>query len=67
MDEEQIFKVVFTGAIGRANTIDNIVKLAENLNNQDIYNIKFYIFGDGPEKYKLEKYIKENKLNNIKF
>ncbi|MDO5718671.1 MAG: glycosyltransferase family 4 protein [Tissierellia bacterium] len=61
------FKAVFTGAIGRANNIESIVKAAEILKSRDNPNIKIFIFGYGTEEEKLKKYVKDNDLDNIKF
>lgn len=65
--EENSFKVFFTGAIGKANAIINIVKVAELLKSKNINDIKFYVFGDGPEKRTLEEYVNLNELDNIRF
>src|SRR5699024_6071980 len=67
LDDNSIFKVLFTGAIGKANAIYNKVKVAECFKEKRINNIKFYIFGDGPERQTLEKYIEKHNLENIKF
>lgn len=67
LNDENTFKVLFTGAIGKANAIKNVVRVAEWLEEKKINNIKFYIFGDGPERNELERYIEEHNLKNIKF
>ena len=67
LDDTDIFKIVFAGAIGKANAIKRIIDVAEILIHKNIKNIKFIIFGDGPEKENLEKYIRDNDINNVIF
>ena len=67
LENDQTFKVIFAGSIGRANAIENIVKAAEILEGKKIKDIELYIFGDGPERKKLEQYVNENNINNVKF
>ena len=57
------FTLVYTGAIGVANSIDTIVKACERIKNKDI-NVK--IFGSGPLKNKLKSEIEKWNLKNIK-
>lgn len=44
--------------------IDRIIKVHNRLVKEGFNNHRFYIIGDGPEKGKLTKMIKENKLEN---
>lgn len=66
LDDENSFKVVYTGSIGRANNIDELVKVAEVVKRKD-ERIKFLIYGNGTEKDRLEKYCIDNSINNIVF
>lgn len=67
LDDENKFKVIFTGSIGHANGIRNIVDVAAELMRKNYKNIIFLIFGDGPEKNKLVKKVEDEGLNNIIF
>lgn len=58
------FKVIYAGSIRPANGVDNIVKCAQYLKEDDI---KILIFGDGPDKINLEKYCIDNDINNVIF
>lgn len=58
------FKVVYTGSIREANGVENIVQCAEKLINE---KIKFIVYGDGPDRVKLERYCQEKRLKNITF
>lgn len=67
LENPNFFKIVFAGAIGKANAIHRVIDVAEILIHKNIKDIKFYIFGDGPEREKLEKYVKEKNINNVVF
>lgn len=67
LDNKKTFKVVFAGAIGIANQVNNIVDAAKLLKDEGNSNIEFYIFGDGFEKEKLEEYAIKNNIDNVKF
>lgn len=67
LDDNSVFKILFTGAIGKANALYRIVDVAKIFIDKDIKDIKFYIFGDGTEKEKLVKYISENNITNVIF
>ncbi|GLI51891.1 glycosyltransferase WbuB [Tepidanaerobacter syntrophicus] len=67
LDDDSTFKVLFTGAIGEANAIYRIVDVAKIFIDKGIEEIKFYIFGDGPEKEKLQNRVQEDKVTNVIF
>ena len=67
LDDNNNFKVLFTGAIGKANTVFNVIRSAEILYKNKGRNIKLFIFGDGPEKQDLEIFVKNNMLKNVVF
>lgn len=58
------FKVVYTGSIRTANSVDLLVKAAEKLEK---YLIKFIIYGDGDNRSELEQYCADNGIANVKF
>lgn len=64
---ESDFKVVFTGAMGRANAVDSLVKAAEIIQNSGNSDIRVYLFGHGTEEEELKKYVEEKNLNNVIF
>ena len=61
-DENKIFTVVYTGAIGTANAMEYVVQAAKIL---EFENVRFEIYGDGPEKSDLEALA--GNCKNIKF
>ncbi len=67
LKSEYSFKVVYVGAIRKVNNIKKIVDAAAIILGEGYRDIIFLLFGDGPEKERLEKYCIENSLNNVKF
>lgn len=63
--ENNKFKVIYTGTIGRVNSLKRVVDVAEQLKENK--EIQFLIYGDGNEKKELEEYCKKINLNNIIF
>lgn len=61
------FKCVFTGAMGRANRVDAILRAAKEIKEQGIDDIKFYIFGHGAEEENLKKLKDEENITNLEF
>jgi glycosyltransferase involved in cell wall biosynthesis len=67
LDDPNTFKVVYTGSIRRANSLEKIVDAADYINKKGKYNIIFLIYGDGNEKKYLEEKSQKYGLNNIIF
>lgn len=71
IDDEDLcsdkFKVIYLGSIRLANNLMQLIKAAECLDEQNITQIEFLIYGDGPEREKLENYVLEKGIKNIKF
>lgn len=61
------FKVVYTGSLGQANNVKLILLAAEKIQEKQINNIKFILYGDGYEKEELEKYVVNNDIRNVIF
>ncbi|WP_202079443.1 glycosyltransferase family 4 protein [Caldalkalibacillus salinus] len=67
LENKDIFKVVYTGAIREANNISFLVDTAKEIQNSGIKDIQFLIYGEGPDKRKLEERCKRENINNIHF
>lgn len=69
IDDEDLndtaFKIVYAGSIRTANSVDLLVKAAEQLREQT--DIRFLIYGDGDKKEELERYCVANNLQNVRF
>lgn len=60
--KKEPFQIIYTGAHGLANDLNNIVETAKKMNNEPV---RFTLVGDGPEKINLIK--KAKGLDNIIF
>jgi glycosyltransferase involved in cell wall biosynthesis len=62
------FLCIYSGAIGAANYLDNLVLAAETLQRDSQYDkIRLIIVGNGPEKKRLEAMSSQKGLTNLKF
>lgn len=66
LDRNDIFKVIYTGALGQANEVGTILEAA-NLMKCDYPEIKFFIFGDGYLEKELKEYKERKELDNVYF
>ncbi|MDE7326764.1 MAG: glycosyltransferase, partial [Lachnospiraceae bacterium] len=66
LEDEKIFKVVYTGSIRKANHLEILIGCAEQLKKKGS-NIKFLIWGDGDYRESLMKKCDCLGLNNIVF
>lgn len=64
MDNPNIYKVVYTGAIRRINNLGIILDAAKKITNPAI---KFIIYGDGDELEKLKKRLDDENITNVVF
>jgi glycosyltransferase involved in cell wall biosynthesis len=59
------FLILFAGVMGPSQGLDFVIELAEII--RDLQEVCFLLVGDGIEKTKLEKKVKELSLNNVVF
>lgn len=64
---KDIFKVVYAGSIRLVNNVKKIVDAAQIVKDKKYTNIKFLIYGDGPDRQYLEKYCIDNMIDNVFF
>ena len=64
IEEEEVYKIIFTGNIGYAQGLDILPKTAKLL-KVDGCKVKFYIVGDGRYKEELCKEIKERNVEDM--
>lgn len=67
LDDSEYFKIVYTGSMGNANELIDLVGLAEETMRESKKKIKYILFGDGPKREMLEKITKEKSLTNVVF
>lgn len=64
LKQKEFILIGYTGSVGLANALDNLIYAASQLKEE---KIKFIIIGDGPEKQALEKKSQELNLPNVVF
>ncbi|MHC8514309.1 glycosyltransferase [Sporosarcina sp. ITBMC105] len=67
LEDENTFKVIYTGSIRLANNVETIVNAAQKIKELGNEKIKFLIYGEGPDRAILEEKCKENNINNVIF
>lgn len=67
LDNEQTFKVIYTGSIRLVNNIKTIVDAAQVVKNETVNQIIFLIYGDGSDKKNLEDFCEKNNIDNVVF
>lgn len=65
LDDNNTFKIIYSGSLGEANAPKIIIETAKQLIGYD--QLKVIIFGDGSQKKILEEYCKNNNLSNVVF
>lgn len=65
--DRSTFKVIYVGSIRKANNVQNLVEVAEELQKQKEDKVKVLIYGDGTDRKELEKLSEKSKLKNIVF
>lgn len=63
LNNESLFKVIYLGSIRLANGVELILDAAKFL--EHLPSIKFFIYGNGPEREKLKKRIESENINNV--
>ncbi|MCG8539348.1 MAG: glycosyltransferase family 4 protein [Clostridia bacterium] len=67
LDDNNKFKILYTGSMGTANELSYLIKAAEVIHSKKIHDIKFILFGDGYERVKLEEYVSKRGIDNVAF
>ncbi len=67
LDKENTFKIIYTGSMGIANSLNYLIQAAELIQGKGYRDIQFILFGDGYEREELEEYVKKFNITNILF
>lgn len=67
LDNSDIFKVVYTGSIRKANNLCLLIDAAKYVKLRGLTKVKFLIFGDGDEKENLKKKCLDENIDNVLF
>lgn len=65
MNDPSITKIVYLGAINKANNVRSLIDAAAKM--QDKPNYRFFIYGNGAYRPELEQYVKDKQINNVVF
>lgn len=65
--DKDTFKVIYCGSIRMVNALDLYINCAKEILEQGHNNIKFYIYGSGDQKERLEKWCIDENINNVVF
>lgn len=60
---KNIFEIAYTGTLGSSYDIKNVINAIKILQDKEINNLKFSLFGNGPLKEEFEQYAKEKNIN----
>ncbi len=61
------FNIVYCGSVRHANQVRQICDAGKELVNRGIDDIAIHIYGNGSDQKKLEKYVNDNGIENVKF
>ncbi len=64
LNDEESFKVIYTGSIRKVNKIDKVLDVAKVIRDK---NIKFLLWGEGDQLESLKKRIINEGIDNVKF
>lgn len=67
LDDKDVFKVLYTGSMGQANELSYLIEAAQEIKAKNIDNIKLILFGDGYQRDELERFVRDNNLDNVIF
>lgn len=65
LDDKNVFKVIYTGSMGKANAMYDILDAADRL--KTCKNIRFLLFGGGYLEQELKEYCTRKKIENVVF
>jgi len=67
LDNNSIFKILYTGSMGMANSLNYLIQAAEIIQDKGYKDIQLILFGDGYQKKELEEYVANNNIANVTF
>lgn len=65
MNDPNLIKIVYLGSIKKANNVKTLIDAAALM--LDMPKYRFFVYGDGKYRLELERYVKENGINNVVF
>ncbi len=65
LNDISIKKIIYLGSIGKANNVRTLIDAAAQMREMPQY--RFFIYGNGPCRPELERYVLDNGINNVVF
>lgn len=65
MNDPSLTKIVYLGSINKANNVKTLIDAAVKM--QDLPSYRFFIYGNGAYRPELERYVKDNHIDNVVF
>lgn len=65
INDQDAYKIVYLGAINRANNVKTLIEAASFLKDNPKY--KFFVYGDGAYRDVLKEYVQSQGMNNVVF
>ena len=65
LDDSSLFKIIYLGSIRQANHLDTLIDAAIDLSMHR--DIKILVYGDGPDRERLEKRVSDEHIDNVVF
>ncbi len=65
MNDPSLTKIVYLGSINKANNVKTLIDAAVKM--QDLPSCRFFIYGNGAYRPELERYVKDNHIDNVVF
>ena len=65
MNDDALYRIVYLGSINRANNVKMLIDAATLLKDNPKY--RFFIYGNGTFRDELERYVADNKIDNVVF
>ncbi|MCF6465103.1 glycosyltransferase family 4 protein [Clostridium sp. Cult2] len=67
LDNDKTFKIIYTGSMGQANSLNFLIEAAEIIDEKGIKDIKLILYGDGYQKEEMMNYVRDNNISNVIF
>lgn len=65
LNDPNIKKIIYLGSISKANNVKTLIDAAAHMINMPLY--RFFIYGNGTYRPELERYVRDNHIDNVVF
>lgn len=67
LNDKRTFKLLYTGSLRKAYNVKQIAELAKKIQENNLKNIRVFLYGNGNEKEEIIEYCKQNHIHNVIF